>query len=162
MTRPSRSRRFLPPIAGGAPPTGWEALEKWVSPSGAADAGADSGAAPSGKTGWEALDKWVGGSGGGQTAAAAAPSGKTGWEALDKWVGGGGEAAAAAPSGKTGWEALDKWVPSGGTGGESVQGQAAELKNDLAQMREGLPDVGGAQPESKGFFAWLKRLFGGK
>ena len=109
MTRPSRSRRFLPPIAGGAPPTGWEALEKWVSPS----------------------------------------------------EGGGGEAAAAAPSGKTGWEALDKWVPGGDKGGDSAQSQAAELKDDLAKLREDLPDVGGST-EKKGFWASLKRFFGGK
>ena len=57
MTRP---RRFLPPIAGGAQTTGWEALDKWVGGSGSSSpAAAD--AAPSGqKTGWEALDKWVG------------------------------------------------------------------------------------------------------
>ena len=102
--------------------------------------------------------------------AAAAPSGKTGWEALDKWVGGdssgGGAAAAAAPSGKTGWEALDKWVPGEGgsaaTTGDATQAQAAELKEDLAQIRGDLPDVKEPEPTSKGFFAALKRFFGGK
>jgi hypothetical protein len=87
-------RRFLPPFAGGAQKTGWEALEKWVG--GAADKAEDAAGATAqkGKTGWEALEKWVGGGGGGGEAAAPAaaaasggPSGKTGWEALDKWVG---------------------------------------------------------------------------
>ena len=35
----SRPRRFLPPIAGGAKTTGWEALEKWVGGSGASSSG---------------------------------------------------------------------------------------------------------------------------
>ena len=30
MSRSTRRTRFLPPIAGGAPTTGWEALDKWV------------------------------------------------------------------------------------------------------------------------------------
>ena len=55
----SRPRRFLPPIAGGAQKTGWEALETWVGGGAGSPESAPS-AAPSGKTGWEALDKWVG------------------------------------------------------------------------------------------------------
>ncbi len=172
MTSQDHPVRFRPPIAGASTKTGWEALEKWVGGGSGGNAASAETAAPaaSGKTGWEALDKWVGGSGGGAPAAesAAPASGKTGWEALDKWVGGGGPAAAeAAPaaSGKTGWEALDKWV---GTGGEkveravdTVQERAAELKEDLKEIREKLPmdDIGDA---GKGFFAALKKLFRGK
>ena len=56
----SRPRRYLPPIAGGAQKTGWEALDKWVG-SGSGAAPVAEASAPSGKkTGWEALDKWVG------------------------------------------------------------------------------------------------------
>ena len=69
-------RRFLPPFAGGAQKTGWEALDKWVG--GAADKAEDAAeaVAEKGKTGWEALEKWVGGGGGGSDAAAesAAPA----------------------------------------------------------------------------------------
>jgi hypothetical protein len=202
MSRPDRPTRFLPPIAGGAPPTGWEALDKWVKPgeSGAAPAAASGGdaPAPSGKTGWEALEKWVGRGAGAASAgdaasggASPAPSGKTGWEALDKWVGSGGGGAGgaapaeagAAPSGKTGWEALDKWVGSGGgaagegasgEGGaaekigevveravDTVQERAAELKDDLAKIREKLP-MEEIETAGKGFFAALKKFFRGK
>ncbi len=83
--------RHLPPFAGGAQTTGWEALDKWVGGSGAAGGTAKSAPAGGGKTGWEALDKWVGSApaGGGKT---------TGWEALDKWVGEGKAPAKAAAS----------------------------------------------------------------
>lgn len=79
MTRP---RRFLPPVAGGAQKTGWEALEKWVG-GGSSGAGKEAAPAPeaaetsgpSGKTGWEALEKWVGDGGGTATPSAEASSG---------------------------------------------------------------------------------------
>ena len=128
----NRPRRFLPPIAGGAQTTGWEALDKWVGGS----SGGASAPAPSGKTGWEALDKWVGGSGGGGASApaAAAPSGKTGWEALDKWVGGG----AAAPSAE------------------------ASAGNGAAAPAEAPAAAPEAAASGGGFVGFLKRLFGGK
>ena len=152
MTSPDRPTRFRPPIAGAAAKTGWEALEKWVGGGGggaapAADAAAP--AAPSGKTGWEALGKWVGGGGGAapaaEAAAPAAPSGKTGWEALDKWVGGSGE--------KVG-EAVERAV---GT----VQERAAELKEDLKEIREKLP-MDEIETAGKGLLAALKKMFRGK
>jgi hypothetical protein len=70
----SRPRRFLPPIAGGAQTTGWEALEKWVGGSGGSAPEATATPAASGKTGWEALEKWVGGGSGGGASAAPASS----------------------------------------------------------------------------------------
>src|SRR5271165_6983624 len=86
--------RFPPPAVGGAPKTGWEALEKWVG-SGGNDAGVRDASAPKGTTGWEALEKWV-----------------PGGTAADKPVGGGGSdagvRAASGAKGTTGWEALDK------------------------------------------------------
>ena len=59
--------RFVPPVAGGAPPTGWEALDKWVGGSGSSPADASEKVEETKKTGWEALDKWVGGGSGGGT-----------------------------------------------------------------------------------------------
>ena len=62
---------------------------------------------------------------------------------------------------KTGWGALDKWV--GGGGEATTQERAADLKDDLAKIREDLPEVKEADSSSgKGFFAGLKRFFGGK
>ena len=145
MTSSDRPVHFRPPIAGAAAKTGWEALEKWVG----------------------------GGSGGDAAPVAALPSGTTGWEALDKWVGGGSGAApaaadaasSAAPSGKTGWEALDKWVPGGGEKVErakdTVQERAAELKEDLKEIREKLP-MDEIETAGRGLFAALKKLFRGK
>jgi hypothetical protein len=64
---------------------------------------------------------------------------------------------------KTGWEALDKWVGGGGGGEATTQERAADLKDDLAKIREDLPEVKEADSSSgKGFFAALKRFFGGK
>ena len=145
MTSPNRPVHFRPPIAGAAAKTGWEALEKWVGGGSGGDAAPA--AAPSGKTGWEALDKWVGGGGGGAAAApaaaasSAAPSGKTGWEALDKWVGGSGEKVERAV--------------------DTVQERAAELKEDLKEIREKLP-MDEIETAGKGLFAALKKLFRAK
>ncbi len=81
----SRSR-FLPPAAGGAQKTGWEALEKHVASGDAAPAGG-----PSGKTGWEALEKHVSSEPGGGSPTQKAPSasggGFMGW--LKRVFGGG-------------------------------------------------------------------------
>jgi hypothetical protein len=56
-------------------------------------------------------------------------------------------------------------VPSGGEAAAKpgdTQDRAAELKEDLAKMREDLPDVKEPATGGKGFWAALKRLFGGK
>jgi hypothetical protein len=83
-------------------------------------------------------------------------------------VGGGAGAAAAegapAPSGKTGWEALDKWVSDGAEKPDkagTIQERAAELKDDLAKLREELP-MEEIQSTGKGFIAALKKFFSGK
>ncbi len=73
--RPQRRRaRFLPPAAGGAQKTGWEALDKWVGSGDAAPAAAAPAEGGAKKTGWEALDKWVG-SGDAAAASPGAPAG---------------------------------------------------------------------------------------
>ena len=100
------------------------------------------------KTGWEALEKWVGSGDAApasDAAASSAPSGKTGWEALDKWVGGSGE--------KIG-DAVERAV-------DTVQERAAELKEDLKEIREKLP-MDEIESAGKGFFAALKKMFSGK
>jgi hypothetical protein len=131
----SRPRRYLPPIAGGAQKTGWEALDKWVGGSGSGAAPASEASAPAGggKTGWEALEKWVG-PGSGSAAEASAPSGKTGWEALDKWVG-----DDSTPSAETS-------AANGGAGAEQPVAAGASTATE-----------GGG-----GLMGFLKRLFGGK
>jgi hypothetical protein len=136
----SRPRRYLPPIAGGAQKTGWEALDKWVGGSGSGAAPASEGSAPAGggKTGWEALEKWVGSGSGSSSAAAPA-------------------AEASAPSGKTGWEALDKWVGDGSTpSAETSAANGGAGEQPVAAGASTATEGGG------GLMGFLKRLFGGK
>ena len=89
--RPQRRRaRFLPPAAGGAQKTGWEALDKWVGSGGAAPA-AGAPAEGGGRARPAGRRSTSGSASGGAAPAAGAPAEggaeKTGWEALDKWVG---------------------------------------------------------------------------
>jgi hypothetical protein len=130
----SRPRRFVPPAAGGAQKTGWEALEKWVGSGADAAKAAEASAVSGGKTGWEALEKWVGSGAGAAKAAEAPASGKTGWEALDKWVGDG-----TTPSAETS-------AANGGAGAEQPVAAGASTATE-----------GGG-----GLMGFLKRLFGGK
>ena len=107
---------------------------------------------------------------------AAGGSPKTGWEALDKWVGSGGNNAgvrdASAPKGTTGWEALDKWVPAraaadgGGSAAASsaappATATAAPAAADAPAAAAGPAAAGAGGASGGGFWASLKRIFGG-
>ena len=119
----SRPRRFLPPIAGGAQKTGWEALDKWVG-----SGSGDGRRRPRRRPAAERQDRLGGPRQVGRLrvglrpAAAAAPAAE----------------AAAAPSGKTGWEALDKWV-----GGSGVRGAASRGRGRGGSVRQ--DRLGGAR-----------------